>query len=213
MSQYARYPVESVFVTNFPTEMIVNQGTSPWVVSGTVAATQSGVWSVDRTWTLASGTDSVAAVQSGTWNINNISGTISLPTGAATSANQGTQITQLTAIYDRQSDGTQRAKAAGLAKGQLIRNDYSTTNVTTAAYVQLVASTSNDINRLHIFDSSGQDLVLATGAAASEVDQIQISPGGWDAPVDLFIPSGSRISVKAVSATASAGVLIITGLK
>lgn len=30
----------------------------------------------------------VAATQSGTWNINNISGTISLPTGAATSANQ-----------------------------------------------------------------------------------------------------------------------------
>lgn len=33
---------------------------------------------------LASGTDSVSAVQSGTWNITNISGTVSLPTGAAT---------------------------------------------------------------------------------------------------------------------------------
>lgn len=30
----------------------------------------------------------VAATQSGTWNINNISGTVSLPTGAATAANQ-----------------------------------------------------------------------------------------------------------------------------
>ena len=30
------------------------------------------------------GTDSVSAVQSGTWNITNISGTVSLPTGAAT---------------------------------------------------------------------------------------------------------------------------------
>jgi hypothetical protein len=37
---------------------------------------------------LASGSDSVAAVQSGTWNITNVSGTISLPTGAATSALQ-----------------------------------------------------------------------------------------------------------------------------
>lgn len=92
----------------------VNQGTSPWIIDGTVAATQSGAWSVavnnfpatqnvsvtnatlavtqsgvwstGRTWTLASGTDSVSAVQSGTWNINNISGTISLPTGAATEA-------------------------------------------------------------------------------------------------------------------------------
>jgi len=64
-----------------------------------VLATQLGAWSVGRTWTLSSGTDSVdvsgstitvsgtvAATQSGTWNINNISGTISLPTGAATEA-------------------------------------------------------------------------------------------------------------------------------
>lgn len=41
---------------------------------------------------LSSASDSVAAVQSGTWNINNISGTISLPTGAATAANQSTII-------------------------------------------------------------------------------------------------------------------------
>lgn len=32
----------------------------------------------------------VAATQSGTWNINNVSGTVSLPTGAATAANQTT---------------------------------------------------------------------------------------------------------------------------
>lgn len=52
-----------VVVTNFPATTAVTQSTSPWVVSGTVAATQSG-----------------------TWNINNISGTISLPTGASTEA-------------------------------------------------------------------------------------------------------------------------------
>jgi hypothetical protein len=39
-----------------------------------------------------------AVSQSGTWNINNISGTISLPTGAATSANQATEITSLQLI-------------------------------------------------------------------------------------------------------------------
>ena len=49
-----------------------NQGTSPWVVSGTVAATQSGTWSTGRTWSLASGIDSVSAVQSGTWNIGTL---------------------------------------------------------------------------------------------------------------------------------------------
>ena len=42
----------------------------------------------------------VNAAQSGTWNINNISGTVSLPTGAATSANQSTEITALQLIDD-----------------------------------------------------------------------------------------------------------------
>ena len=40
----------------------------------------------------------VAATQSGTWNITNISGTVSLPTGAATAANQATANTSLSSI-------------------------------------------------------------------------------------------------------------------
>lgn len=38
------------------------------------------------------------AKQSGTWNVTNISGTVSLPTGASTSANQTSQITQETSL-------------------------------------------------------------------------------------------------------------------
>lgn len=44
------------------------------------------------------GTFAVQAAQSGTWNVTNISGTVSLPTGAATSANQSTEITALQLI-------------------------------------------------------------------------------------------------------------------
>lgn len=40
----------------------------------------------------------VAATQSGTWNINNVSGTMSLPTGASTAAHQVTQNANLAAI-------------------------------------------------------------------------------------------------------------------
>jgi hypothetical protein len=67
-------------------------------VSGTVTANQGGTWTVQpgntantTPWLVSaaqSGAWTVAATQSGTWNITNISGTISLPTGAATSANQ-----------------------------------------------------------------------------------------------------------------------------
>lgn len=42
----------------------------------------------------------VAATQSGTWNITNVSGTVSLPTGAATAANQSTEITSLGLLDD-----------------------------------------------------------------------------------------------------------------
>lgn len=132
---------------------------------------------------------------------------------AAVTADQPAYTTGQTSPLSLTTRGGLRTKSLGLETAQLIRNDYSTTNVTTAAYVQLVASTSIIINRLHIFDSSGRDFVLATGGAGSEVDQIQISPGGWDAPVDLYIPSGTRISIKAKSATASSGILLITGLK
>lgn len=84
----------------------VNQGTSPWVVSGTVTTTPpsnastniaqingvtplmgngvTGTGSLRVTVASDNTAFSVNAVQSGTWNISNISGTISLPTGAAT---------------------------------------------------------------------------------------------------------------------------------
>lgn len=48
--------------------------------------------------TIASDQSAVPASQSGTWNINNISGTVSLPSGAATSANQATEIASLASI-------------------------------------------------------------------------------------------------------------------
>lgn len=61
-------------------------------ISGTVAVTDNnGSLTVDGT---------VAATQSGTWNITNISGTVSLPTGAATAANQATEITALQLLDD-----------------------------------------------------------------------------------------------------------------
>lgn len=95
---------------------------------------------------------------------------------------------------------------------ELVRNNYASVNVTTAAYVELIASTSGAIGQLHIFDSSGETLVLAVGAAASEVDQVYVPPGGYSAPIDLGIPAGSRVSIKAVSANATLGEIAISAL-
>lgn len=85
--------------------------------------------------------------------------------------------------------------------------DYAV-NVTTVAYTQIIASTSADVKQLEIFDSSGQLLVVAFGAAMSEVDQFYILPGG-NGTIRCDIPAGTRISIKAVSANATSGYLAI----
>lgn len=91
--------------------------------------------------------------------------------------------------------------------GQLF-NDYTVTQVTTASYVQLTASTASVTNTVEVFDSSGQALILAVGAASSEVDQFYIFPGG-NGKIDLAIPATSRISIKAKTATANVGFIAI----
>jgi len=86
----ARYYVKSVF-----------QGTTPWVVGGTVTVTpplavsQSGVWSVGRTWTLNFATDSVSCVQvTSPWIIS----------GAVTATQSGAWTTGRTWALDEVTD-------------------------------------------------------------------------------------------------------------
>jgi hypothetical protein len=60
-------------------------------ISGNVTVVGTGTFVTQSVVTNA-GTFAVQASQSGTWNITNISGTVSLPTGASTAANQTTLI-------------------------------------------------------------------------------------------------------------------------
>jgi hypothetical protein len=87
-----------------------------------------------------------------------------------------------------------------------VRNDYGSVNVTTGAWVELIASTGSVINRLSIFDSSGQTLEIGTGAAASEARLILVFPGG-NGSEDVTIPAATRVSIRAVSASATVGEL------
>lgn len=95
---------------------------------------------------------------------------------------------------------------------QTVRNVYSTTNVTTAANVTLVAAATYTINYAYISDTSGQTLGLYTGAAGSEILQtlIPLSTGGGQGQIPFPCPKGTRISIKALSANATSGELDIT---
>jgi hypothetical protein len=59
-----------------------------------------------------------------------------------------------------------------------------------------------------IFNSSGETLFLAIGAASGEIDTLYILPGGNDRG-SLVLPKDARLSVKAVSANATSGELTI----
>lgn len=236
------------------------------VGSGTADITLRGNASVSSVMldnSLPTGSNVIGAVtQSGTWNINNISGTVSLPTGASTSANQTTGNSSLSTIATNTTglnatitttgsavpaDALQMGVKSGsnliaLTLGQTtmsasvpvaiasnqsavpvsgslspntgrssanapVYNVYSSVNITTGAYVQLVASTTSTTNYLDIFDSSGQGMILGVGGSGSEVVQAYIPPGGDQ--IQLAIPSGSRVAYKALTATANSGYLLM----
>ena len=85
-----------------------------------------------------------------------------------------------------------------------LRNLYSSTNVTTSVWVELLASTDARINFIRIFDSSGQVLILGTGLAGAEVNLMSVFPGGTEIQ-GIFIRPATRIAIKAVSGTANQG--------
>jgi hypothetical protein len=88
---------------------------------------------------------SFAATQSGTWNITNISGTVSLPTGAATSAKQPTLGTAGTPSSDVIS-------VQGVSNGTALTiNQQSNATTTTATFTSSTTSSTFTIaNRLAI---------------------------------------------------------------
>jgi hypothetical protein len=186
----------SVSVSNFPATQPVSIATMPSTpVTGTFwQATQP----ISGTITANAGTGTMAVSAA----------SLPLPSGAATENTLSALNTKVTVCNTGAVIVSSLAASTGRAKVGQLFNDYTGTNVTTAAYVQLTASTAAIVNKIEIFDSSGQALILAVGAAASEVDQLYIFPGGNGA-VELAIPASSRISVKAKTATASVGFLAI----
>lgn len=110
VSQSGVWSVGRTWALDFSTDSVLSVQGGPWSVD----AVQSGAWTTGRTWTLSNGTDSVAAVQSGSWDINNITGIISLPTGAATAANQATEISSLASIDGKLNSLGQKAMAGSV---------------------------------------------------------------------------------------------------
>ena len=165
------------------------------------------------------GTFAVQAAQSGTWNITNVSGTISLPTGAATAANQSTANAALAAIQAAVEilddwDETDRAKVniiagqAGVAAGSGAVGA-TTQRVVLATDVALPTGSNviGGVTLATLPDTASGDLAAMRAALTSQIT-VQHNPASADSfPVggpDIHDLAVSNLPVGPLGAYASA---------
>lgn len=86
-ARISAYSAGTITIKGWPIALGAAQPVINANVIGTVTVAQATASSLNAT-VVGTGTFAVQAAQSGTWNITNISGTVSLPTGAATAAKQ-----------------------------------------------------------------------------------------------------------------------------
>ena len=147
-----------------------------------------------------------------------------LPTGAATDTAVTDMSAKLPASLGKKANTASLSITMSNDEGSLpgsafavqtfVNHDMVATNITNAAYVELIADVGViSLKQLKIFMSSGTPLLLAIGAAASEVDTCIIPPGGFaDGQIDIVVPANARISVKSLGGTVASGNIIINGM-
>lgn len=85
--------------------------------------------------------------------------------------------------------------------------DFASVNLTTT-YTQLIASVGASTNSVEVFNGSGTPIYLSIGAAASEIVQYIVPPGGSAGFARLRISVGSRIAIRAHTGTITSGYFI-----
>lgn len=92
-----------------------------------------------------------------------------------------------------------------------VRYDYTGGTVTTAAWTQIAAATLIAMNYVCITDQSGQIIYLGTGGVGAETPVFMIARG-FSGCIPLRIAAATRLSLKAVSASASTGDFVLSGM-
>lgn len=165
-------------------------------ISNTVfGATESGTWNVG----LNAGTNNVGS-------LTNITGTISLPTGAATSANQTSQITQetttatnTTSILANQTNGTQKVSTNIASSGTPTQTSVSCGTSSTSL---LAASTATKFISIRNPTTATVTvwINIAGAAATSAAPSIDLPPGG---EADYFASENSFLPTSAITCIAA----------
>jgi hypothetical protein len=163
---------------------------------------------------LSSDQSAIPASQSGTWNINNVSGTVSLPTGAATSANQSTQITALQLI-DNLPHANDVALNNGVpimgqlddtATGTVTENNVSTVRITSGRALHVaqqgaLPAGNNNIGDVDVASVAGNvTVVQGTGANLHMVCDSGCGGSGGTSATDNSAFTGGSTSVTPIGA-------------
>lgn len=149
----------------------------------------------------------IPSTQSGTWNINNVTGTVSLPTGASTAANQATEIASLASIDGKLNSLGQKTSAASVPV--VIASDQSTIPVS-AASLPLPTGAATEATLSSLNGKVNDNYGVATGAVrtAAQVGnttgQADFNAGTTSAQtLRVVLPTDqSSIPVKAATPTA-----------
>ena len=93
-----------------------------------------------------------------------------------------------------------------------VRVDAAATNITTAAYLEIIAANDVSFSYLEVYNGTTKILKLAVGLAAAEVDVAHtIFPGigSQVIPYDEVLKVGKRLTARAIDANATTGYLIL----
>ena len=185
-------------VTPIEGDWIAFRGTAEgalWVQdfnSDAILSALQGTLTVDN-----GGTFAVQAAQSGTWNVTNISGTVSLPTGAATSANQSTANTALSNIQTAVELIDNAISGSEMQVDVVAALPTGTNSIGTVGH-----NTTNLADGVTTVTTAGTDVVLASSTVAkwviiqAQTDNTGIIAVG-NAGVDATVATGTGIALAA----------------
>ena len=100
---------------------------------------------------------------------------------------------------------------AAVNTANILSLNTATTNVTTGAYVALSTSLPFGPSQIVVLNNTSSVIKLAYGASGSETDFISVLPSFQIVvPLNRHLVQGVRLSVEAVSATASTGYISVS---
>lgn len=148
---------------------------------------------------LTSGTDSVAAVQSGNWDIRNITGTISLPTGAATEATLANVLT--TAAFQARIPANGQALMAASVPVVIASNQSAVPISAASLPLPSGAATSAKQPALGTAGSASADVITVQGITS--MTPLKVDGSGVTQPVSGTVSVSGNVDVTPASPAAN----------